>query len=223
MVDLQPPRRRRCLALVAAAAFFASPAVANDEGLELWLNPSAAVALDSDTQAELEVALRFRSEADGREDTYYTRLWLHRELSDALTLSGAVERRVNDPGGDETRLMQQLSTSKGVFRTRLRLEQRFVDEGRTGLRLRPRAGVELPLGEDGRWAFVSNAELFVTLRSTSAGGDEGITGVRTQIGARREVSDRLSLTLAYLRQQTIDENGPDRIGHAPLIGVELSF
>ena len=213
--------------LAAATAFAVliplSCAEASDDGLELWRNPSAEWALDDKTAVELETAQRFRSEDDGREDTYFARLWLSRDLSDAVTIAGAVERRANEPGRDETRLMQQLSTRHGVWRTRLRLEQRFVDDRQTGVRLRPRLGVELPLTEDGRWSFETNAELLLTLRSTSAGGDEGLTGLRTQIGAAYEVNERLSVSLAYLRQQDIERDGPDQVGHAPLIGVELSF
>jgi hypothetical protein len=144
---------RPSLRLAATTAFFAlvplSPAAASDEGLEFWLNPSVSWALDDDTGVEIETAQRLRSESDGREDTYYARLWLNRDLSDAVTVAGGVERRANEPGNDETRLLQQLSTRHGLLRTRLRLEQRFVDDRRTGLRLRPRIGVEAPLGQDG--------------------------------------------------------------------------
>ena len=54
-------------------------------------------------------------------------------------------------------------------------------------------------------------------------GDDGLTGVRTQIGVEYEASDRLSLSLGYLRQQSIDRSGPDEVGHAPIVGVEFSF
>jgi hypothetical protein len=84
-------------------------------------------------------------------------------------------------------------------------------------------GVALPLSESGRWSAVADAELFLTARSTSPGGDEGLTGLRTQVGVSYEVSDRLSVKLAYLRQQDIRDGAPDIVGHAPLIGVELSF
>jgi hypothetical protein len=207
-----------CVALLLPA-----PAAASDDALELWLNPSASFALDSDTALEIETAQRLRSRSDGREDTYFARLWLSRDLSAAATLAGAIERRVNDPGADELRLIQQLSTSHGLLRTRLRLEQRFVDGRRMGLRVRPRLGVEVPLDRDERFAFVSNAELFLTLRSTSVGGDDGLTGLRTQIGVEHAVSERLGLSLAYLRQQIIEKGAPDQVGHAPIIGLELSF
>jgi hypothetical protein len=37
------------------------------------------------------------------------------------------------------------------------------------------------------------------------------------------VNDKLSLSLTYLRQQDFRDNAPDRVGHAPLIGVSYTF
>ncbi|WP_261388801.1 DUF2490 domain-containing protein [Qipengyuania gaetbuli] len=196
----------------------------DDDAFEFWLNPSVSTDLDENTGIELETAQRFRSSEDGRVDTYFARLWLNQAISDELTLSGAVERRINAGGSDETRLMQQLSGSHGILRTRLRLEQRFVDDAdRMGLRLRPRLGVSVPLDEQGRWSAKADAELFWTLRGNNVGSDEGITGLRTQVGVSYDVSDNLSLGLVYLRQQDFEDGGPDEIGHAPLVSVEYSF
>ncbi len=213
------------LMFAATAASIAAPASATDEAFEFWLNPSVGTDLDEDTAIELETAQRFRSSSDGRVDTYFFRGWVKQKLADNVTLAGAVEQRFNDGGSDELRTMQQLSTSHGIFKTRLRLEQRFVENrgGRMGLRLRPRLGVEVPLSEDGRWTAGTDAELAWTLRSTGAGGDTGITGLRTQIGVGYELNDNLALSLTYLRQQDFEDNAPDEVGHAPLIGIEFNF
>lgn len=212
----------------ATFLLFASlPAVAtaNDDGAEFWFNPSIATDLDDNTGIELETAQRFRDAGDGRDDTYFFRFWLNQQVAEQWTLSGAVEQRINDGGRDELRTIQQLSGKHGIFRTRFRLEQRFVEDrgGRMGLRFRPRAGISVPLDEAGDWSFKSDAELFWTLRGTSPGGDTGITGLRTQIGIGYDVSDNLALSLAYLRQQDFEDGAPDTIGHAPLVGIELSF
>lgn len=214
----------RASPLLAALAF-ATPAAATDEAFEFWLNPSIGTDLDDNTGIELETAQRFRDADDGRVDTYFFRFWVNQKISDEFTLSGAVEQRFNDGGSDELRTMQQLSGKHGILRTRLRLEQRFVDGrgGRMGLRLRPRAGVSIPLDEQGKWSFDADAELFWTLRGTSPGGDTGITGLRNTIGFGYDVNDNLSISLDYLRQQDFEDNGPDEIGHAPMIGIELTF
>lgn len=215
-----------CIASFTAysALFTAVPAQAADEAFEFWLNPSVAVDLDSDTNLELETAQRFRSAADGRVDTYFARLWLNQALSDTVTLGGAVERRINDGGSDEIRLMQQLSTRHGLLRTRLRLEERFVDgTGRMGLRVQPRVGVSVPLGQSDRWSLDTNAELFFTVKSTSPGGQDGLTGVRTQFAVNYAASDNLELSLTYLRQQDLKDGAPDAVGHEPVVAIAYSF
>lgn len=212
------------LSVGAAAAALSSPAAADDEGRELWLNPTISRSLDEATRVELETSQRLRREADGREDTYYVRLWLNRDLAAGLTASGGIERRANEPGADETRLLQQLSAEQGIWRARARLEQRFVDDQRMGVRVTTRAGVAAPIGGDeSPWTLIADAEVFFTLRAASADGEEGLTGLRTRLGASYAVSERLSLTLAYLRQEAFSDDGPDVVGHAPLIGVELSL
>lgn len=225
---IAPIRRSVSRAWLFGAAFFAvpfaTPALAQSDAFEFWLNPSIGTDLDGDTAIELETAQRFRSSDDGRVDTYFFRFWVKQDISDEFTLAGAVEQRINDGGNDETRTMQQLSGTHGIIKTRLRLEQRFVDNAdRMGLRLRPRIGVEIPLDESGRWTAGADAELFWTLRGNNIGSDEGITGLRTQIGVGYEVSENLALSLTYLRQQDFEDNAPDEIGHAPLIGIEYTF
>lgn len=212
------------ISLLATLIFTTPMASATDEAAEYWFNPAVSFDVDDDTGLELETAQRLRSAADGRPDTYFVRLWLHQAVSGNTTLSGALEQRINDGGANETRLIQQLSTQHGVLRTRLRLEQRLVENAdHAGLRLRPRLGLSIPVTEDERWQFKTDAELFLTLRSTSDGGETGFTGTRTQIGFAYEVHSRLALSAAYLRQQDIRSRGPDTVSHAPVIGIELSL
>ncbi len=217
---------KKAIALSASFVLMtaAAPAFASDEGAEFWSNPSVSFDLDARNGLELETAQRFRDSAAGRPDTYFFRLWLNHELQRGVTLSGAVEQRINDGASDETRLIQQLSTRHGIWRTRLRFEQRYVDNAsQTGLRLRPRLGVSIPIDEAGRWSFRSDAELFLTLRATSPVADEGLTGLRTQIGLGYKVNERLSLSAGYLRQQDIISGRPDIVAHAPILGIAYSF
>lgn len=217
-------RRIAYFGLALAGLAYPSVGTASDEAFEFWLNPSASIELDARTSVQIETAQRLRDSGDGREDTYFTRLWLNREIATNATLGGALERRINDGGADETRLIQQLSTRHGILRTRIRAEQRFVDGAdRIGLRVRPRLGVAVPLFGNEQWSLNSDAELFFTLRSNNRGGQHGLTGLRTQVGVGYDVSDRLSLSLAYLRQQEFNDDGPDEIGHAPIVGIEYSF
>lgn len=208
---------------LAVAASLPVAAQASEEGAELWLNPGFAFGLDDNTTLEIETAQRFRAASKGP-DTYFARAWLVQDLSDQLSISGAVERRVNDGAANETRLLQQLNVKSGLLRGRLRLEQRFVDgAAQTAWRLRPRAGVNVPLNKDKTWRAIADAEGFFTLRATRAGGQTGLTGLRTQLGVTHDVNDRIGLSLVYLRNQDIIDGRPDRIGHAPLFGIEFSF
>lgn len=210
--------------LALATLLIPAPAFAADDNFEFWINPSVEIAVGDDTSLEIETAQRFRDADDGNPDTYFGRLWLKHDLSDNVTLSGGVERRINDGAANETRLLQQMSLKYGILRGRVRLEQRFVDNAaQTGWRLRTRGGVSVPLGQESPWSFDADTETFWTLRATSGTGQEGLTGLRTQIGVGYEVNDRWSLSLGYLRQQDIRDGREDVVGHAPIIGIEASF
>lgn len=220
-----------CTRLVPAmlgAAMLALPgaAQASDEAFEFWLNPSFDFAIDEINRIEIETGQRLRSASDSRADTYFLRGWLHHPIDRDLVLSGAVEQRENHGGLDEVRTTQQIYGRKGHWRLRLRFEQRWIeDQSRMGLRLRPRVGVELPLGKEADWTFRADGEMFFTLRSALAGPEDeaGFTALRTRLGFNYRASDHLQLGIGYLRQQDIREGAPDRISHAPLVTLAYSF
>lgn len=207
---------------LALALGAAGPALATDEDLELWLNPTASAAIGERTTFELETAQRLRQ--DPRDDTYFVRAWWIREDSRGTEWSLGVEQRWNGPDEEEQRLLQQVSYGWQGFDLRTRLEQRFVsDDPDTGWRLRQRVGRSFPLGEgEQAWSLTADAEVFVTLASTEPDGQTGLTGLRTFIGVEREFG-RYEVSLGYLRQQDIREDAPDRIGHAPFIGLSVAF
>jgi hypothetical protein len=104
------------------------------------------------------------------------------------------------------------------------MEQRFIDvDPQTGWRLRQRVGTSFPLTDrEDDWTLVGNAELFLTLRSTEPDGQTGVTGLRTFVGFERSFG-RYDVSLGYLRQQDIRDSGPDRVGHAPFVGLNVNF
>lgn len=197
-----------------------APASATEDRLELWLNPEVTADLGDKTFVELESAQRFREKP--ADDTYYGRLWLGRKIGKGLTLSAGVERR-REGEGRETRLLQQVSYPLvGILKGRTRLEQRFPnDEPRTAFRLRQRVGLGLPLSSDG-WEVAANVEGFFTLRAPQAGGQTGLTGLRTFVGVEREF-EMVEVSLGYLNQQNIREGRPDVIGHAPFVGLTFKL
>ena len=200
-----------------ALVMTASPVVAADNELELWFGPSLNVALDDRHYLELDTAQRFRDEPAA--DTYQHRLWLGRKLTKRVTGAAGIERTFE---GDrkETRLLQQLSYPVGPLSARTRVEQRFLsDASRTAWRVRQRLGYAVPLsGAAKSWKLAASIEGFFTVRAGSEGGQTGLTGLRTVVGVERDWP-KFKLGLGYVRNQTVRRNAPDRVGHAPLIGL----
>ena len=214
--------KRLILAASTAALSLTTPALANDEDMEFWFNPSVSKAAGDRTSIELETAQRLRN--DPRNDTYFVRGWVKRDDSRDNTWGAGIEQRWNGPDQQEVRLLQQVGYALGPIDLRTRMEQRFVStDPRTGWRLRQRIGTSIPLGDSASsWSLTADAEVFVTIRSTDPVGQTGVTGLRTFVGFEREFGS-YEVSLGYLRQQDVRNNAPDRIGHAPFIGVGVSF
>lgn len=220
--------RMNCVKALTAAVLLSAPmaAHASDERFELWLNQALDYSIDAENTVELVTGQRFSSAADGGTDSYYLRGWLHHRVNSSFTISAAIEQRENDGGFDEVRLLQQLSGRHGVLRTRLRVEQRWIeDQSRMGLRLRPRVGVAVPVDEAGKWQLSSDAELSFTLRSSRIGpaDDAGLRGMRLRLGATYQASENLAVNLTYVRNQKFVEGAGDVVGNAPLLGLAYSF
>jgi hypothetical protein len=212
------------LIAAALAATLSTPALAEENRLEGWFEGSVVAKLDKRTEVEFQTQQRARSSSNPIGDNQTYRLWLARKIGKA-TLSGGLHRS-KEGDTKETRLLQQLNYPLPVkhLKGRTRLEQRFIDDSdKTGWRLRQRVGVGVPLSdEDGGWAFVGNAEGFLTLRSTSRGGQTGLTGVRTFLGFEKSLG-QVDLEIGYTRQQNIRKGAPDRVGHAPTLGLTLNL
>lgn len=207
--------------VLGSALVLGGGSVAAAEDTELWLNPRASTSVGTGWAVELETAQRLRQAP--RDDTVFFRLWLHRDGPRGVTASAGAEHRFNGPVEEETRFLQQLSYGWGPISLRTRVEQRDVSTAdQWGLRARQRIGTSIPLGQDETgWSLAADAEVFVTLRSTERGGDTGLTGLRTFVGFERPIGSA-EVSLGYVRQQDI-RPGPDRVGHAPFIGLSVDF
>ncbi|MGB3711431.1 MAG: DUF2490 domain-containing protein [Erythrobacter sp.] len=217
--------RSAALALAASTIAIAQPALATDEDVELWFGPSIEKRLDENTSVELQTAQRFRDSERRRGDTFYFRGWVHQKVADNVTISAAAEQRFNSDGADEIRIIQQIGTKHGYLRTRLRLEERFEEgeDGRAGVRLRPRLGLRVPFSETSPVTAAIDGELFWTLRSTDSGGSTGFTDIETRIGFTYDVSDDVTVGLKYVRGQSFRSGRDDKVGHAPLIELDIVF
>lgn len=212
--------------LLAAALALALPtaALAEENRLEGWFEGAVVADIGGKSFVEFQTQQRARGSSNPTGDNQTYRLWLGTKVGQT-TLMGGVHRS-KEGATKETRLIQQASYPLGLgeLKGRTRLEQRFIDDAdRTGWRLRQRVGLTVPLTEqDGGWAVVGNAEGFLTLRATSAGGQTGLTGLRTFLGFERSFG-KVDVEVGYTRQQNIRRGAPDRVGHAPTLGLTLNL
>lgn len=216
----------RILALAGAAIAFASPTAAHaaNEAMEVWLKQTVGTDIDKSNSLKLETGQRLRDADDKRFDTYLVRLWVKHKINKQVDFQAAVEHRENDGGADEVRLSQQVGASKGVLHGRVRFEQRWIeDAGRMGLRVRPRIGLYPALDKDKKWFALADAETFISIRKASAYDDEGLRAIKTRLGVQRQVSKQLSLRAFYVRKQVFKDDYPDKVAHAPQLGVHLWF
>lgn len=208
---------KNLLLAVVATASCCGQATAADDEIELWFSPSVNVALDQRHYVELDTAQRFRGAPAA--DTYQLRLWLGRKMNKTVTGAFGIERTF-EGNRRETRTLQQLSYPLGPLSARTRVEQRFVsDSPRNAWRVRQRLGYSLPLTDDPKhWRLAATIEGFFTLRAGTSEGQTGLTGVRTFVGFDRDWP-RFRLSLGYIRNQAVRTNAPDRVAHAPQIGI----
>jgi hypothetical protein len=208
----------------ALAVSLSTPALAEENRLEGWFEGSVVKGIGGKSFVEFQTQQRARGSSNPIGDNQTYRLWLGTKVG-KVTLMGGVHRS-KEGSTKETRFLQQASYSLAgtPFKGRTRLEQRFIDNAsQTGWRLRQRVGIAVPLStEDGGWTLVGNAEGFWTLRATSATGQEGLTGLRTFAGFERSFG-KIDLELGYTRQQNIRDNAPDRVGHAPTLGITINL
>lgn len=211
--------------LVAAAIALSlpAPALAADDYLEGWFEGTVSKDIGGGSFVEFQTQQRARGSSNPTGDNQTYRLWLGHKFGGVEGSVGI--HRSKEGSTRETRLIQQASYGLGVsgLKGRTRVEQRFVDDtGRTGWRVRQRVGFAVPLANTGGWELAGNAEGFLTLRATSAGGDTGLTGLRTYLGFERSFGS-VDVGLGYTRNQSIRKRGPDRVGHAPTLSLTLNL
>jgi hypothetical protein len=118
-------------------------------------------------------------------------------------------------------LLQQISTQHGIFKNRVRLEQRFVDNLSKGWRLRTKHGVDIPI--DDKWSFNTDAEFFFTLRPTGITGTKGFSEQRTRVFVNHRLDKHTNISVGYMRSQVIRRNREDTVGHTPIISLDYNF
>lgn len=128
----------------------------------------------------------------------------------------------------EHRLYQQLSWARRGGRVqlsgRLRVEERFLDTGNDmGLRLRQQVRVSVPVRDVKPLAWVFSEEYFLNLNATDYGARRGLDQNRAFAGTSWQWSDTLRSEVGYLHQYLHRNGSPNRVNHALVIHLALSF
>ena len=136
-------------AMAGAAALLPSPARAQQQDEQLWLQANTVIPLNERFRLTLEQIARFSDRQDGLYTTEFGGI-VGYKLNDKVEL-GFGYRRVDyyngNTGRSEHRLRQQIIASFGSITTRLRVDERFHPAGsEIGFRIRPLVRFNYKLG-----------------------------------------------------------------------------
>jgi hypothetical protein len=194
---------------IATALLAASPAAAQQEDEQLWLQVNTNVPLAEDFRLTLEQIARFGDGQGGLFQTefggilgYRVAPWI--ELGVGYRKVGAHNR---NSAANEDRLRQHIVVTHGPFLGRLRLDERFNPRGsEVGFRLRPLIRYNHRLGAKGFALFASH-ESFILPNSTSWGQRNGYERMRNILGVTVPFSKLVVADIGYLNQYRIARSG----------------
>lgn len=209
---MTPRLRRRALRRIAVAAALplaASPARAQREDEQLWLQVNTNVPVADRLRLTLEQIARFGDRPDGLYQTEFGGILGYR-VADGVEL-GFGYRKVGFHNGatarNEDRLRQHVVATFGPVSTRLRLDERFHPEGREiGFRIRPLVRYNHRLRPDGLALFVSH-ESFILPNGTRWGQRRGYERMRNIVGVALPLGPAVAADLGYLNQYRLARGG----------------
>jgi len=212
------------LALLTAAA----PALAQESDIGAWFAFAGQGHFDQRSDDArwrwwFDAHARFFEDSNGF-DQGILRPGIGYDLSTSSTLWLGYGRFDNDPSGApsyvEHRVWQQFTwatkTGPGVFYSRTRLEQRFVETGDdTGWRLRQFQRYTRPLEPRSRLGLRLWDELFFDLNDTDWGANTGFAQNRLFVGLgwTFERAEHLTLEFGYLNQFIVGSSASDSLNH----------
>lgn len=193
--------QKLCGAVMAAAIFVASPAMAQQEDGQFWLQVNTNVPLDDKFRLTLEQIARVSDRQDGLYQTEFGGLLGYRAARNIEL--GFGYRRVDFFNGNtaagEHRLRQHMVATFGPLTTRLRVDERFSSGGPgIGFRIRPLLRFNHQLN-DSVVLFVSH-ESFLLPNTTRWGQRSGYERFRNIIGATVPIGRHIKADVGYLNQ-----------------------
>ncbi|MFC3100912.1 DUF2490 domain-containing protein [Altererythrobacter lauratis] len=206
-------------ALARLAAFLALlapvPALATQDDGQLWLYLVGVVPLEDGVVSTLEFSPRRRENAD----QVLVRGSVDFRVAPGLDVGGGTAW-VENAGGHEFRLHQQLQWATGPLQLRSRVEQRFfAGADRAQLRLRQRVQVTVPVAE--RLRGILNGELLYIAVPENRAQSARVDSWRLNAMASYRLSPRAELAAGYLAIYVPRPGPGDRLSHVPQIRLTL--
>jgi hypothetical protein len=201
--------RVRLLLYATPFALAATPARAQQQDEQLWLQVNTNVPVAEHLRVTVEQIARFSDRQEGLYQTEFGGLLGYRaskqiELGFGYRWVGAHN---GNTGANENRLRQQVVGTFGPITTRFRVDERFNPRGdEIGFRIRPLIRYNHALGRKGLALFVSH-ESFVLPNTTSWGQRRGYERMRNIVGLTVPIGRQVSSDIGYLNQYRLGHGG----------------
>lgn len=208
-------RRAWC---ILPALLVATPALAQQEDEQLWLQVNTNVPVVDGVRVTLEQIARFSDRQGGLYQTEFGGL-LGVKAADNVELGFGyrwVGAHNGNTAANENRLRQQVVATFGRLTTRFRVDERFNPRGREiGFRIRPLVRYNHPLGGGGKLALFVSHESFFLPNTTRWGQRRGYERMRNIVGLAVPVVRGITADVGYLNQYRPGRRGArDQMDHA---------
>ena len=207
--------------LVAAA----SPARAQQEDEQLWLQVNTAVPVVKDVRVTFEQIARFSDVQDGLYQTEFgallgVKVAKNVELGFGYRWVGAHN---GNTGANENRFRQHVVATFGRVTTRLRVDERFNPRGdEIGFRIRPLVRYNHPVGKG--VALFASHESFLLPNTTAWGQRRGYERMRNIVGVAFPVARGIAADVGYLNQyRPARGGGRAQVDHALNLQLSISL
>lgn len=210
--------------LLALLLITPTPALAQQQDEQLWLQVNTNVPLTGRLRLTLEQIGRFSDRQDGLYQTEFGGI-LGYKVADNVEF-GFGYRKVGfhsaNPGANEDRLRQHVVATFGRVTTRFRIDERFHPRGdEIGFRIRPLVRYNLPVGGNGFALFASHESFFLP-NSTTWGQRSGYERMRNVAGVVLPLGKWLSADVGYLNQYRF-ARGTSRAQMDHALSLQLSI
>jgi hypothetical protein len=195
--------------LALAFALLATPAYAQQQDEQLWLQVNTNVPIADRLRITLEQIARGSDRQGGLYQTEFGGLLGYR-VAKGIEL-GFGYRKVGAHNGndsaDEDRLRQQVVATLGPFVTRFRIDERFNPGGREiGFRIRPLIRYNHRIGAGKLALFVSHESFFLP-NTTRWGQRRGYERMRNIVGLAVPIGKQVAADIGYLNQYRVARGG----------------